>query len=151
MTDGWTPLARAIFERDPNLARKELDAGADPNEPYTNFNYVELATFQGVPEVLNELIKAGGRVDANSLRPLGEMDITDWMINSDEDEVRYAEVARILIDHGATPAITAYDGAELIDTFPSQYYPRVHQILTEAKQTQQNMTADSTAYSRESP
>ncbi len=141
MKTDWTPLAKAIFERDADLARKTLDEGADPNEKYTNYNYVELATFQGTPDVLAELIKSGGKVDSSALNPLGEMDITDWMIDSEDDEHRYAEVARILIHHGANPAVKAYNETELIDTFPSQYYPRIHQVLIDAKQTKQNKTA----------
>ena len=141
MTNDWTPLARAIFERDVELARKALDEGADPNANYTNLNYVELATYQGVPDVLDELLKRGGRVELNALHPLGEMDLTDWMIDSDEDERRYAEVARILIEHGADPAIPAYNGSELIETFPHQYYPRLHQILTTAKKSRAEQAA----------
>lgn len=132
MADFRTPLARAIFEGDVDLARSELEAGADPNAIYASYSYVGLATFHGVPEVLLALIKAGGRVDEKSLAPLREMDITDWMIDSAADEARYAEVARILIYLGASPAIRAYDGSKLIETFSQEYYPQIHHVLASA-------------------
>lgn len=69
-----------------------------------------------------------------SLAPLGEVDLTDWMMQSDADERRYAEVAKILIEHGASPAIAAYDGSELIETFPQEYYPQLHRVLATAKE-----------------
>ena len=141
MEDARTPLAKAIFERDVDLARRELEAGADPNAIYSSYSYVGLATFQGVPDILLELIKAGGHVHEKSLDPLGEMDITDWMIESDADETRYAEVARILIDHGASPAITAYDGSKLIDTFPPEYYPKLHHVLATATKQEAEQAA----------
>jgi len=69
-------------------------------------------------------------VPPKAMRVLGEMDITDHMIDPIELEERYARVAQISLDHGATSDVRAYDGRPLIDTFPARCYPHIHHVLS---------------------
>jgi hypothetical protein len=72
-------------------------------------------------------------VPANALWPLGEMDVTDYMIDSAEDERAYAEVASILMRHDASEDIDAYDGGPLLSTFPEHVSPTIHRVLLDAR------------------
>lgn len=131
--DGWPPLVRAIFEGKADAVARAVAEGANPNDTYADRSLVELATYQGQPEVLTALIRAGARVQANALQVLGEMEITDHMIDPIELDEHYARVAQILLDHGATLNVSAYDGRPLIETFPARYYPRIHRVLSRGR------------------
>jgi hypothetical protein len=128
--DERPPLVRAIFEGNAGAAARAIADGADPNGIYAEASMVWLATFHGQPEVLAALIRGGARIQPDALKTLGEMEITDHMIDPIELEEHYARVAQILLDHGATVEVSAYDGRPLIETFPARYYPRIHRVLS---------------------
>jgi hypothetical protein len=125
-------LLSAVFSGDGDLARLALSNGADPERKYATMTPLELATFHGNPDVVDALVRAGAHVSPDALAPLGEMDITDYMIDSDEDERRYARVVSTLIVNGASPAITAFDNEPLIESFPESRYPQIHGALSAA-------------------
>jgi hypothetical protein len=128
-------VANAIFHDNLDAARECLAAGVDPNAELPNCSAIDLiwlATFHGRPEILDALIAAGARVTPCALDPLGQMDITDHMMDPIDLERQYAEVARILIEHGASPDVAAYDGRPLISTFPERSYPTLHRVLADA-------------------
>lgn len=127
----WTPLARAIFEHDAAAVAPAVAAGEDPNAQYASMYLVELAAYHGQADVLEALIHAGAKVPATALRVLGEMDITDWLIDPIELEKEYARVAQLLLDHGASPDVLAHDGRPLIETFPAHHYPHIHRVLSQ--------------------
>jgi Ankyrin repeats (3 copies) len=128
-------LIKAVFGADAELARKALACGANPNCQYGglgNGSALWLATFHGLPKIVEILIQAGARVSLDALTPLGEMDITDYKIGSEEEERRYAEVAQLLLANGASPHIAAYNHQPLIATFPERLYPEIHRVLAGA-------------------
>jgi hypothetical protein len=127
---GWPPLARAIFESDATQVAPAVAGGDDPNGSHGSMTLVELAAFHGQHHVLEALIHAGARVPQDALTVLGVMDVTDYMIESPEEEENYARTARILLDHGATPNVLADDGRPLIETFPEHQYPKIHGVLS---------------------
>jgi hypothetical protein len=110
--------------------------GEDPNEIPTGFSWswLQLAVYHGRYEVVVELIKYGAVVQEDSLVPLGEMDITDYMIDSDYIEAEYAKIITLLGNHGAKVNIEAYDGAILIDTFPELDCPLIHRAILAVKE-----------------
>jgi hypothetical protein len=137
-------LANAIFDDDLSAAREILAAGADPNGELPGCPHrtlVWLATFHGRPEILEALIAAGASVPESALDPLGQMDITDHMIDPIHLERRYAAVAATLIEHGASPNVTAYDGRPLIATFPEGSCPTLHRVLADAISTANSRNA----------
>jgi len=127
-------LFRAVLERRPDAVALSVAAGADPNADYyadyCGMRLVELAAYHGYHEVLEALIRAGAIVPRDAMRILGDQDITDWKIDPIELEPDYARVAQILLDHGATSDVLAYDGRPLIETFPARYYPHIHNVLS---------------------
>lgn len=127
----WSPLVRCIFEDDASSVPALVAGGEDPNGTYADMSLVALATYNGSPDVLEALISGGARVPPDALSTLGDMDITDYKIDPIELEKHYARVAQILLDHGATPDVPAYDGRPLIETFPAQYYPHIHRVLSQ--------------------
>ena len=60
------------------------------------------------------------------------MDITDYIINSEEDELRYLRVAKTLIDLGANPSVKACNGMSLVEYFLEIHYPHLHRIFANA-------------------
>jgi hypothetical protein len=131
--DEWPPLVRAIFEDDRGAVLPAVAGGEDPNGEFAGMRLIELAAYHGGYEVLDALIRAGANVPSDALKVLGEMDITDNKIDPIERELDYARVARILLDHGATPDVPAYNGRPLIETFPECYYPQIHRVLAGGK------------------
>lgn len=127
-------LFRAIMQDDDvNLARKALSDGANPNCQFmTGCSALWLAAYHGCAKIVEIMVRAGAQVPLDALLPLGEMDITDWKIDPIELEVGYARVAEILLAHGASPHVTAYDGQPLITRFPEHRYPNIHRVLAEA-------------------
>ena len=73
---------------------------------------------------------ANAPVLPESLLVLGEMDITDYKIDPVELESVYARIIDLLLAHGASLHIIAYDGRPLIDTFPARNYPNIHRVLS---------------------
>jgi len=129
------PLFDAISNHDLTAVRDCLAVGIDPNPeiPHApSLTLVRLAAFFGQADILEALIEAGAQVGPFDLERLGEMDITDYMIDPIEKERDYARVAEILIRHGATPNVTAYNGRPLISTFPERTYPTLHRVLATA-------------------
>lgn len=129
---GWPALVRCISERDAALVPTLIAGGEDPNGSYAGLSLVALAAYDGSPDALAALIAGGAHVPADALSILGEMDMTDWKIGSAEEELAYARVAEILLAHGASPQVLACDGQPLISTFPANYYPNLHRILSDA-------------------
>ena len=125
-------LIAAIFRGDVQLARKALSAGAKGNLKCGYWSALGLASYHGQPEIVAAIIEAGVSVPADALEPLGEMDITDWKIESDKEEQAYARVAELLIAHGASPNINTNDGKPLIENFPAKLYPNIRRVLSDA-------------------
>ncbi len=130
--DDRPALVRAIFSDDPVAVSAAIASGEDPNAVYAELTLVALAALHGQPEVLTALIAGGATVPTDVLTVLGEMDITDWMIDPICREEDYARVAEILLAHGASPHVIAYNGRPLITTFPEGSYPRLHRALSDA-------------------
>lgn len=126
------PLVRAIFEHAPEAVSAAVASGESPNGEYAGMCLVVLAAYHGDDEVLEALIRAGATVPRDALRVLGDQDITDWKIDPIELEEDYARVAQILLDHGATPQVLAYNGKTLIESFPAAQYPHLHSVLSRA-------------------
>jgi len=126
----WPPLVRAIFEFDSARVPQIVAAGADPNGSYAGKRLVELAAYHGDDKMVFALIAAGATVPRDALRVLGEIDIKDWKIDGPESEGSYARAAQHLIEHGATPHVSAEDGGPLIETFPASDYPNIHRVLS---------------------
>lgn len=127
-----SPLVGCMFENDAAGVALAIARGEDPNGEFAGCTLLQLAVYHGQPEILSALIAGGARVPADALSTLGEMDITDFKIDPIALEPRYAKVAEILLAHGATPHVLAYTGEPLITTFPAQYYPNIHRVLTRA-------------------
>ncbi len=126
-------LILAAGSKDGALARHALTHGADVEFKSTGgWSPLETAAFNGSAEVVEALILAGASVPRDSLSILGIMDITDHIIDPIELELVYARVIELLLAHGATPHVIAYDGGPLIDTFPAYHYPTIHRVLSTA-------------------
>ena len=125
-------LISAVFSGDGELAQLALSNGADPERKYARMTPLELATFHGNSAVVEALIGAGARLSPDALWPVGQMDITDYMIDNEEDEFRYARVVAALIQYGASPAIVAFDKKPLIHSFPKSRYPKIHKVISDA-------------------
>ena len=122
----------AAFSGDGALARTALSCGANTACRYAHSSPLEIATFHGSADVVEALILAGAAVPTDALSPLGEMDITDYKIDPAELEPIYARTAELLLTHGASASILAYNGQPLISTFPVEYYPTMHRVLSAA-------------------
>ena len=128
----WPPLVRCIFENNAASVSALIADGEDPNGTYAGRSLLGLAAYHGLPEVVAALIAAGACVPPNALATLGDEDITDWKIDPIERELDYAHVAEILLAHGASPNVTAFNDQPLISTFPPDRYPHLHRLLSEA-------------------
>ena len=124
-------LWRAIFEIEPSLVSTAVADGEDPNIIPAGFSWswLQLAVFHRRYEAIVELIKYGVVVQEDSLSPLGEMDITDYMIESIYEEAEYAKIITLLGNLGAKVNIKAYNGVELIENFPEQDYPLIYRAI----------------------
>lgn len=127
---GDAELIAAIFNHDAELARKALLHGASNNAVFRDDTTpLWLATYRGEAEIVSIMVEGGFSVPIDALKPLGEMEITDFMIDPIELEPDYARVAEILIAHGASRDVKTYDGKPLIESFPAKYYPNIHRVL----------------------
>ncbi len=129
-------LQHAIRVGDLQLAQRAIANGADLVSKLKDISYTPLgwATYGGHADIVEALVDAGAPVPVNALEVLGEMEITDFQIDPAELEPVYARVAEALITHGASPCVKAFNGKPLIETFPSEYYPNIHRVLSNALQ-----------------
>ena len=127
-------LREAIRTHDLQLAQKAISEGADLRSKLEDISYTPVgwATYFGLADIVEALVNAGAPVPINALEPLGEMDITDWLIDPAELEPVYARVAEILVSNGASPHVNAFAGKPLIESFPEEYYPNIHRVLSDA-------------------
>ena len=127
-------LHTALFNNDSAAVRALVESGVDPSVEFLvcKVTALELATLHGRAEIVDTLLDCGARVPEDALLAIGEMDVTDYMIESDEDELRYYLVAKALLARGASPAVKAYDGTLLTEYFPENFYPRLHRLFADA-------------------
>lgn len=125
-------IVDALFDYNPSAIAAEIEAGASPDTTYFGMSLVWLASYNGLPDVLEVLVNAGAPVPKDALSALGEMDVTDWKIDNPEEELAFARVAEILLANGASPDVLAYNGKPLVSTFPLPFYRNLHRILSEA-------------------
>lgn len=126
-------LVRAVSEDDLAAVRSALAAGADPNElRRSGRSVLETATLWGREAIVLALLGSGANVTSDSLCVLGQMDVTDWIIESRDVESRFARIAAMLIQRGASPHVTAWNGRPLIDLFSEELYPNIHRVLADA-------------------
>ena len=123
----YPALATAIFEQNIDLLKEAINNGDNPNDQFTNWSFLELAIYQGLPRFVEEMINHGGELSSKSYLPLFEQDITDWMIQTEDDDKRYSEVIMILTSHNIYPE----NVKDLIDLFPHSYYPNINKKLKE--------------------
>jgi hypothetical protein len=138
MPQEWSPLVEAIFTRDADGARAAIQAGADVNEVFADLSLVRLAAYDGSQDVLRILIESGADVSEDDLTVMGEMDMTDWKIGSPELVEDYAEVARLLVAAGASPAVIAYDGSSLLNYYAADFYSPIRDALQQAPDKKTN-------------
>ena len=93
---------------------------------------LETATLWGREAIVLALLGSGANVTSDSLSVLGQMDVTDWIIESRDVESRFARIAAMLIQRGASPHVTAWNGRPLIDLFSEELYPNIHRVLADA-------------------
>jgi hypothetical protein len=137
-TEAAERLTDAIFHGDLVAAIAAIKAGVDVATVLPRFPETPLAfatRWYGNPEIVQALISAGAPVPADALESLGEDEVTDWMIESEEEEQEFARTAEILLSHGADPNVRARNGLPLIEFFPEDRYPFIHRILADALQS----------------
>ena len=142
--DAVERLTDAIFDSDVVAVKAAITAGADVSALLIRFpeTPLELATrWHANPEVVEALLSAGAAVPPEALESLGEDDVTDWMIESEEDEQRFSRVAELLLLRGADPNVCARNGEPLIMHFSADRYPRIHRVLAHALQKSSNRNA----------
>src|SRR6186713_2268810 len=105
-------LQEAIRTHNFALTQKAISEGADLASILEGISYTPIgwATYLGLADIVEALVNAGAPVPINALEPLGEMDITDWLIDPAELEPVYARVAELLISRGASPCVRAFNG-----------------------------------------
>ena len=124
LSEADTLMWTANRERRPDLAALAVAKGTD------SARFLIVATMSGHPEIVQALIDVGVSVPNNALWALGDIEVTDYRIDSDERERDYAETAAILLKHGASIDVPAYNDQPLITTFPKEEFPIMHMVLS---------------------
>jgi uncharacterized protein len=115
-----SPLAEAVKAANPELVEMLLDAGADANTRNADGQtLLMLAARTGSVEVAERLLAAGADVNAREL--WREQTALMWAAGG-----AFAELTKLLIDHGADPAARAAAndwGAQITNEPRAQYRP----------------------------
>ncbi len=115
------------------MAINGLKNGADPNSSFGSRPVIELAAFHGCPEIVDALVLFGAEITDDTIWGACEMDVTDYMIQCDEDEERYLQVFKILVVNGAKPTPKGPYGREPIDEFDKQVFPKIYAFFKSLK------------------